>query len=52
MHILSGNQSASADRGVCVCVFFLNFVIFLTLRFQVSSADLCKKILIVRDILE
>ena len=36
------NQSASADRGVCVCVcvcvfvcvFFLNFVIFLTLRFQ------------------
>ena len=34
------NQSASADRGVCVCVcvclsvclFFLDFVIFLTLR--------------------
>ena len=53
--------SASADRQVerergreremRVCVFFLNFVIFLPTYFKVSRRSL-QKILIVRDVFE
>ena len=53
------NQSASADRGVCVCVrararvcVFWISSFFELWDFIVPSADLCKKILIVRDVLE
>ena len=52
----SADQQVKRDRERCVCVFFLNFVIFfnsenLPTYFKVSCRSL-QKILIVRDVFE